>query len=87
MGPNPGAPIAMLQNITIYYVFATLAPQKHAKRSILAILDPTMAALPQFGVRSGPSKKHLKPLDARKDYHEPTMSNTTPFQVTRSPEL
>ena len=46
---------AMCQNTTIYYVFATLAPQKHPKRSILAIFGPTMSAAPQFGVKVGPN--------------------------------
>ena len=54
--PNSGAPIAMLQNIAIYLVFATLAPQKQPRRSILAILGPTMSATPQFGVHIGPNQ-------------------------------
>ena len=81
----------MLQNIAIYYVFATLAPQSHRKRSILAIFGPTMSATPQFGVKIGANlvqrKQYLKPDDARKGYHEPTMSTEPPFQVRRSPEL
>ena len=49
------APIATLQNTTIYKVFATLAPQKHPKSSILAIFGPTMSATPQFGVQIRPN--------------------------------
>ena len=79
MGPNSQGPIAMLQYIAVYYVFATLAPQKHPKRPILAILSAT----PLFGVKIGaeaaPCTKLLKPNDARKGYHEPTMSNKTPL--------
>ena len=63
-------PIAMLQNIDIYYVFATLAPQNHPKRSILAIFGPTMSATPQCGVQTGrnlvPFQQYLNPDDARK---------------------
>ena len=85
------APIAMLQNIAIYYVFATLAPQKHPKRSILAILGPTMSATPLFGVNIGPEvapcTQFLKPNDARKGYHEPTMSNKTPLPSHKVPEI
>ena len=85
------APLAMLQNITIYYVFATLAPQEHPKRSILATVGPTMSATPQFGFKIGPNlapcKQYLKPNDAKRSYHEHAMSTKTPFQVTRFPEL
>ena len=81
----------MLQNTAIYWVFATLAPQKHPRRSILAIFGPTMSATPQFGVQIGPNlapyKQNLKPDDARKGDHEPTMSTKQPLQVTRFPEL
>ena len=66
------APIAMLQNIAIHYVFATLAPQKHPMRSILAIFGPIMSATSQFGVKIGPSlakcKQCPKPDDARSGY-------------------
>ena len=34
-------PLAMLQNISIYLVLATLAPQEHAKRSLLTTLAPS----------------------------------------------
>ena len=81
----------MLQNIAIYQVFAALAPQKHPRRSILAIFGPTMSATPQFGVQIGPNlapyKQYLEPDDARKGYHEPTMSTEHPLQVIRFPEL
>ena len=81
----------MLQNIAIYSVFTMLAPQKHPKRSILAILGPTMSATAQFGVKIGPDvapcKQYLKPDDVTKGDHGPTKSNETPFQVTRFPEL
>ena len=81
----------MLQNIAIYQVFATLAPQKHPRRSILAIFGPIMSATPQFEVQIGPDlapyKQYLKPDDARKGYHEPTMSTKHPLQVTRFPQL
>ena len=91
MGPNSQAALAMLQNITIYYIFATLAPQKHPRRSILAIFGPTMSATPQFGVQIGPNlapyRQYLKPIEARKGYHEPPMSVIHPLQVTRFPEL
>ena len=77
MVPNSGAPTAMLQNTAICYVFAPSAPQKLPERSILAIFGSTMSATPQCGVKIGPnlapSKQHLKPDDARKGYHEPTM--------------
>ena len=77
MVPNSWAPIAMLQNIRIDVVFATLAPQVHPKRSTLAISGPTMSDTPQFGDKIGPNlgpyKQHLKPDDARKGYHEPTI--------------
>ena len=57
--------MTMLQNITIYYVFATLAPQ----RSTLDILGPTMSATPQFGVKVGPHMapwaQYLEPDDGR----------------------
>ena len=76
----------MLQNIAIYYVFATLAPQRHPKKSILAIPGPTMSATPHFGDKIGPNlglyKQYLKPDDARKGYHEPTMS-TKPSSKSR----
>ena len=93
MVPNSGAAAAMLQNIpvAIYYVFATLAPQKHAKRSILAIFGITMTATPQFGVKIGshlaPCKRYLKPDDARGGYKEPTMSTESTFKVPRSLQL
>ena len=79
MVPNSGALGAILQNIAIYEVFATLAPQKHSKRSILAILGPTMSATPQCGVKIGsnlaPCKHYLKPGDTRTGYHETAMSD------------
>ena len=82
MVPNSGAPLAMLQNIAIYQVFATLAPQKHPRRFILAIFGPTMSATPQFGGKLGsnlaPCKQYLKPDDARKGYHERSMSTNPP---------
>ena len=91
MLPNSGAPNAMLRNITIYFAFATLVPQKQPKKSILAIFGPTMSAKPQFGVSIGPNlaphKQYLEPDDARKGYHEPTMSTKHPLQVTRFEEL
>ena len=87
---NPVAPIATLQNIAIYSVFATLAPQKHPKRSILAFFGPTMSATRQFGCKIGsnlaPCQQNLKPDDAKKGYHEPSMSTKAP-QVKMSPEL
>ena len=43
----------------------------------MAIFGSTMSATPQCGVKIGPnlapSKQFLKPDDARKGYHEPTM--------------
>ena len=44
--PNSGALIAMLQHIatSIYSFFATLAPWKHPKRSILATAGSKMGA-------------------------------------------
>ena len=73
--------MAMLENITTYYVFATLAPQKHPKRSILAIFGPTMSATLQFGLNIGPNlapcQQYLRLEEARKCYHKPTMSNKT----------
>ena len=70
MVPNSGAPTAMLQNIAIDWVFATLAPQKPSKMSILAILGPTMSATPQFGVKIRPNQakcgQYLGPDEARK---------------------
>ena len=60
----------------------SLAPQKHPRRSILAICGPTMPATPQFGVQIvsnlAPYKQYLKADDARKGYHEPTMSTRHP---------
>ena len=86
MVPNSWAPIAMLQNISIYLVFATLAPQEHPKKSISAIFGPTMSATHQFGDKIGPNlglyKQFLKPDDARKGYDEPTMS-TKPHSKSR----
>ena len=59
-----------------------MAPQEHPKRSALAIFDPTMSATPQFGDKIGPNlglyRQYLKPDDARKGYHEPTMSPQPP---------
>ena len=70
MVPNFGAPIAMLQNISIYEVFATLAPQMHSKRSILAIYGPIMSTTPQFVVKIGPNlaqcNHYVKSDDAKK---------------------
>ena len=44
----------------------------------MATSGPTMSATPQFedkiGPNLGPYRQHLKPDDARKGYHEPTMS-------------
>ena len=81
----------MLQNIAIYYVFATLAPQEHPKRSILAILGPTMSATLQFEVQIEPNlapyEQYLEPDDARKGYHERTMSNKTPFLSRKVPRI
>ena len=72
----------MLQNITIYYVFATLTPLEQPERSTLAIFGPTMSATPQFGLQIGPNlapyNQYLEPDDARKGYHEPTMSTEHP---------
>ena len=91
MVPNSGAPVAMLQNTSIYYVFATLAPQKHPKISILVILGSTISATPQCGIKIGPhlapSKESLKPDDGKKGYHEPTMPTKHPIHVTKSAEL
>ena len=91
MVPNSQAPLAMLQNIAVYEVFATLAPQKHPRRSILAIFGPTMSATRQFGVPIGPNlapyKQYLKPDDTRKGYQEPTKSTKQILQATRFPEL
>ena len=42
------APIAMLQNISIYLVLATLAPQEHPKRSLLTAFVPIMSTRLQF---------------------------------------
>ena len=68
----------------------SLAPQKHPRRSILAIFGAIMAATPQFGVQIGPNmvpyRQYLKPDDGRKGYHERTMSTKHPLQVTRFPE-
>ena len=48
----------------------SLAPQKHPRRSILAIFGAIMAATPQFGVQIGPNmvpyRQYLKPDDGRK---------------------
>ena len=70
----------MLQNIGIYYVFATLAPQKPPKRSILAIFGPTMSAARRLAIKIAPNlgakQNCLKPDDARKGNHEPTVSTT-----------
>ena len=59
-----------------------MAPQEHPKRSILAIFGSTMSATPQFGDKIGrnlgPYEQHLRPDDARKGYHEPTMSPKPP---------
>ena len=59
-----------------------MAPQEHPKRSILTIFGPTMSATPQFGDKIGPNlglfKQYLKPDDARKGYHEHTMSTKPP---------
>ena len=86
MVPKSWAPIAMLQNISIYLVFATLAPQERPERPILAIFGPTMSATPQFGDKSrpnlGPYEQHLRPDNARKGYHEPAMS-TKPPSISR----
>ena len=53
------------------------------KRSIVAIFGPTMSATLQFGIKIGPNlapqyKQHLKPDDARRGYHEPTMFTKPP---------
>ena len=67
-----------------------MAPQEHPKRSILAIFGPTMSATPQFGDKIGPNlrpyEQHLKPDDARKGYHEPTMSTKPPskFRIMKA---
>ena len=45
---NSAAPIPMLQNISIYLVLATLAPQEHPKRSLLTTFGPIMSARLQF---------------------------------------
>ena len=87
---NFGGSLSQCQNIRIYLVFATLAPQRHPRRSIFAIFDPTMSATPQFGGQIWsnlvPYKQFLKPDDARKGYHETTMSTKHLLQVTRVPE-
>ena len=81
----------MIQNIAIYYVLATLVPQKHPKRSISAIFGPTMSATPEFGIQIEPNltpyKQYVKPDDARKGYHKPTMSTKHLLQGARFPEL
>ena len=68
-----------------------MAPQKHFRRSVLAIFGPIMSATPQFGVQFGPNlapyKEYLKPDDARKGYHNLTMSTKHPLQVIRFAEL
>ena len=51
--------LTMCQNTAIYYVFATLAPQTHPKRSILAIFGLTMSATPQFELKIGPNLTHV----------------------------
>ena len=47
----------------------------------MAIFGPIMSATPQFEVQIGPNlaphKQYLKPDDARKGHHEPTMSTKT----------
>ena len=86
MVANFRARVATLQNLTIYAIFATLAPKRHPRRSTLAIFGPTMSATPQFGDKIGPNpgpyEQHLKPDDARKACHEPTMS-TKPSSKSR----
>ena len=57
----------------------------------MAILGPTMSATPLFGVKIGPEvapcTQFLKPNDARQGYHEPTMSNKTPFLSHKVPRI
>ena len=89
--PNFRAPVAMLRNIPIYYVFATLAPQKHPKRSILATFGPTMSARPQFEVKIGPNlaprEPYLKPGDLRKGHLGSTTSNKTTLPCNKVPRI
>ena len=70
------------KNTTIYYVFATLAPQKHPKSSILARIDPTISARPQFEVKIESNLASCKPClkldDPRKGHHKPSTSNKIP---------
>ena len=81
----------MLQHTAIYAVFATLAPQKHPKRFVLATFGATMSAAPQFGLKIvphlAPCQQYLKPDDVKKGYHETTMSTKPLFRVATSPEL
>ena len=57
----------------------------------MAIFGATMSATPQFGVKIranlAPRKQYLKPDDARKGYHEPTMSNKTPLPSHNVPKI
>ena len=50
----------------------------------MAIFGPTNSATPQFGVQSGPNLapfyQYLEADDARKGYHEPTMSTKPPVR-------
>ena len=81
MGPNSWAPIAMLQDISIYYGFAKLALQKHPKRSRMATFGPIMPARPRFKLKIGsnlrPSKPNLRPNVPGNAHLEPTMSSNT----------
>ena len=59
-----------------------MAPQKHPKSSILATIDPTISARPQFEVKIESNLASCKPClkldDPRKGHHKPSTRNKIP---------
>ena len=75
---NPGGILGKCENLAIYYVLATLRPQKHPKMQTLGTLGPTMSAIALSSTSLDPDwvrkadilltncsgKQHLEALDS-----------------------
>ena len=75
---NPGGILGNYENLAIYYVLATLRPQKHPKMQTLGTLGPTMSAIALSSTSLDPDwvskadilltncsgKQHLEALDS-----------------------
>ena len=91
MGPNSGPPITMLQKHSYLLGFCLICTPEALQEVNIGHLGSTMLATPLFGVKIGPEvapcTQFLKLNDARKGYHEPTMSNKIRLPTHKVPKI